>query len=112
MILSTSSMNPRSRSARSRVAPRPIRAEVQGAYAALEIRVQMAREYGQDLGTAGNELARISQAAYQDGAQTVLELLDSYRVALLSGIRHLELQSEARLAEIELERAVSDEVIP
>jgi outer membrane protein, heavy metal efflux system len=96
----------------SRSIEQQIRAEVQGAYAALEIRMRMAREYGQDLGTAGNELARISQAAYQDGAQSILELLDSHRVALLTGIRHLELQSESRLAEIELERAVSDEVTP
>jgi cobalt-zinc-cadmium efflux system outer membrane protein len=98
--------------AMSRSIEQRIRAEVQGAYAALQIREQIAREYGQDLGTAGNELARISQAAYQDGAQTVLELLDSYRVAVLSGVRHLELQLEARLAEIELERVVSDEVMP
>jgi cobalt-zinc-cadmium efflux system outer membrane protein len=106
----------RAASDRSRAVARSIeqriRAEVQGAYQALEIRMQMARDYGRDLGTAGNELARISQAAYQDGAQTILELLDSYRVALQSGIRHLELQSEARVAEIDLERAVSDEVMP
>jgi outer membrane protein TolC len=95
----------------SRSMEQQIRAEVQGAYDALQIRMQVVREYGQDLTTAGNELARISQAAYQDGAQTILELLDSHRVALLSGIRHLELQSDARQAEIELERAVSDEVI-
>ncbi len=96
----------------SRSLEQGIRAEVQGAHAALEIRMRTAREYARDLALAGNELGRIAQIAYQEGEQDILELLDAYRVALSSRVRALEFQAEAKIADIELERSVGGEVMP
>ncbi len=96
----------------SRSLEQGIRAEVQGAHAALEIRMQTAREYARDMALAGDELSRIAQIAYQEGEQDILELLDAYRVALSSRVRALEFQAQAKIADIELERSVGGEVMP
>jgi len=74
--------------------------------------MRTARDYGSNLGAVGNDLLRISQAAYQEGEQNILQLLDAYRIALQSNVRALELQSEARIADIELDRAVGEGVMP
>ncbi len=65
-----------------------------------------------ELGEKSTELAQIAQVAYQEGEQGILELLDAYRVALLSQRRALELLAAAKRAEIELDRAVGEEVLP
>jgi outer membrane protein, heavy metal efflux system len=98
--------------ANSRALEQQIRAEVEGAYHTFEIRSRVAREYGRNLEITGRELAGISQSAYQEGEQNVLELLDSYRITVVSAVRTLELQAETRVAEIELERAAGGEVMP
>ncbi len=89
-----------------------IATDVKAAYTSVQLRRLNASEYGRGLQEKGAELARIAQAAYQDGEQKILELLDAYRVKLQSQLRLLEFQGLAKQAEIELDRAVGEEVTP
>jgi len=89
-----------------------IATDVKAAYASVLLRRRNANEYGRGLQEKGAELARIAKAAYQDGEQKILELLDAYRVKLQSQLRLLEFQGLAKRAEIELDRAIGEEVTP
>jgi cobalt-zinc-cadmium efflux system outer membrane protein len=89
-----------------------IETKVTAAHAAARIRRRIADDYVRELGEKGVELARIAQIAYREGEQGILELLDAYRVSLLSQLRALELSASAKQAEIELDRAAGEEVLP
>ncbi len=89
-----------------------IEAEVSAAYASAQLSRRMVEEYARELEEKGRELAAGATVAYQEGEQGILELLDAHRVALLSRLRVLELQAGARKAQIELDRAVGQEVTP
>ncbi len=89
-----------------------IEAEVSAAYASAQLSRRMAEEYARELEQKGRELAVGATVAYQEGEQGILELLDAHRVALLSRLRVLELQAGAKKAQIELDRAVGQEVTP
>lgn len=89
-----------------------IETEVKTAYETLRLRRRMAQEYARELGDKGAELSRIARLAYEEGEQGILELLDAYRVALFSRLQALELAGSAKLAELELNRAVGEEVLP
>jgi len=89
-----------------------IETEVKAAYEGLRLRRQIAEQYATELGQKGVQLFRISQVAYQEGEQGILELLDAYRTTLFSRLRVLELAWSAKQAEIELNRAVGEEVLP
>ena len=89
-----------------------IETKVTAAHAAARIRRRTADTYVRELGEKGIELARIAQIAYQEGEQGILELLDAQRVSLLSQLRALELSASAKQAEIELDRAAGEEVLP
>jgi outer membrane protein TolC len=84
--------------------------DVQSAYEALKLYRRIAQEYVRRLGDHGEKLSRISRLSYEEGEQGILELLDSHRVALNSRLQALELDLSAKLAEIELNRAVGEEV--
>jgi len=84
--------------------------EVQSAYQALRSYRRIAEEYARSLGDHGEKLSRISRLSYEEGEQGILELLDSHRVALNSRLLALELDLSAKLTEIELNRAVGEEV--
>jgi outer membrane protein TolC len=84
--------------------------EVRSAYEALKSYRRIAREYVLSLGDHGEKLSRISRLSYEEGEQGILELLDSHRVALGSRLQALELELSAKMAEIELNRAVGEEV--
>jgi cobalt-zinc-cadmium efflux system outer membrane protein len=85
--------------------------EVRSAYEALGSYRRIAQDYVRDLGDRGEQLSRISRLSYGEGEQGILELLDSHRVALNSQLQALELAWSAKLAEIELNRAVGEEVL-
>jgi cobalt-zinc-cadmium efflux system outer membrane protein len=87
-----------------------IAAEVKGAYDVTLLRRRLAQEYQQGVGEKVVELTGIARAAYEEGEQRILEVLDAYRVTLASQLRALELVAEAKQAEIELDRAVGKEV--
>ncbi|MCH6554224.1 MAG: TolC family protein [Acidobacteria bacterium] len=89
-----------------------IETKVTAAHAAARIRRRIADTYVRELGEKGVELARIAQIAYREGEQGILELLDAQRVSLLSQLRVLELSASAKQAEIELDRAAGEEVLP
>ncbi|OGD11668.1 MAG: hypothetical protein A2W20_07235 [Candidatus Aminicenantes bacterium RBG_16_66_30] len=84
--------------------------DVRSAYETLRSYRRIAQEYVRSLGDHGERLARISRLSYEEGEQGILELLDSHRVALNSRLQALELGLSAKLAEIELNRAVGEEV--
>jgi cobalt-zinc-cadmium efflux system outer membrane protein len=88
-----------------------IEAEVKASYAVYQMRAQLASEYTHGLGTKGAELSRIAQLSYEEGERGILELLDANQVALASQLRAIELQSAAKKAQIELDRAVGEEVL-
>ena len=89
-----------------------IASEVKAAYEATEQRRRLAQEYRQQVGEKNIELTRVARIAYQEGEHRILELLDAFRVTLSSELRALDLVAAARQAEIELERAVGEEVFP
>ena len=89
-----------------------IATEVKAAHAVAAIRRRIAEGYARELGDKGSELAQIARLAYREGEQGILELLDAHRVALDSQLRLLELLASAKQAEIELDRAVGEEVLP
>lgn len=89
-----------------------IETEVKAAYEAVSLRRRIAEKYARELGEKGVELSRIGRLAYDEGEQGILELLDAYRVALFSRLQSLELAWSAKQAEIELNRAAGEEVLP
>ena len=91
---------------------RRIRTEVQTAREVWNIRKDTLAAYERELESAGGELTRISQFAYQEGEIGILELLDSLRVSRTADLRLLDLRAAAKEAFIELERAVGEEVRP
>jgi len=89
-----------------------IATEVTAAYATVNIRRRMVASSAAALSRIGSELARIAQIAYHEGAQDILSLLDAHRTALQSQLQLWELQAATKQAEIELERAVGEEILP
>jgi outer membrane protein, heavy metal efflux system len=90
---------------------RTVETDVRSAYEALRLSRRIALDYNRGLGDRGEELSHISRLSYNEGEQGILELLDSHRVALNSRLRALELSWSAKQAEIELNRAVGEEVV-
>jgi outer membrane protein, heavy metal efflux system len=58
----------------------------------------------------GEELLAAAQVAYREGDVGILAWLDALRVASRANVRNIEIQLEARLAQIALERAVGEEL--
>ena len=98
--------------ARQSALERRIRAEVTGAAEALQLRKAAIAQYRNEVNQLGVDLSRITRLAYQEGEVGILELLDSYRVTRQSLLRLLELEALAKEAQIELDRAVGEEVLP
>ncbi len=98
--------------ARRDVLKSQILADVRGAYESLLLRRQIAERYQQDSGRRAEELREIAEVAYAEGELGILELLDALRVSQQSKLRQIELQAVAKLAEIELDRAMGKEVLP
>jgi cobalt-zinc-cadmium efflux system outer membrane protein len=86
-----------------------IRSEIARASEALALRQAAVSE---DAEKAGDELTRIAEVAYREGEVGILELLDAVRTASRARIRSIELQLDARLAQIALERAVGEVLWP
>jgi outer membrane protein TolC len=86
-----------------------IRVEIAAASEVLRLRQAAVAE--EQTGTA-DELMQIAVVAYGEGEIGILELLDAVRTASRARTRSIELQLEARLAQIALERAVGDTLWP
>jgi len=96
----------------SEILQREIRAEVLAALARESAAREAARRYDDEVERRGAELRRIAQLAYDEGESGILELLDAHRTSLAMELRALETRYEAKLAEIELDRAIGNEVQP
>lgn len=96
--------------AQRRALEHEIRAQVNGAYATLQLRRTALGSYRQELGGRNEELLKIVRTAYQEGAAGILELLDVFRLQRQSQQRVIELGAAVREAQIELERALGQEV--
>jgi cobalt-zinc-cadmium efflux system outer membrane protein len=93
--------------ARAALAQR-VTAEVQAASEAMarrrEALLSAARE------SRGEELLAAAQVAYREGDIGILAWLDALRVAARANVRNIEIQLDARLAQIALEDAVGEEL--
>jgi outer membrane protein, heavy metal efflux system len=96
--------------ARLALLARQIRTEVEGARAVLTVQRDALAAYEREIQSAGTELIRITQTAYQEGEIGILELLDAYRVNGAARLRQLDLEAGVKEAFIELERAVGEEL--
>lgn len=85
-----------------------VAAEVQAASEAMARRraalVSAARE------SRGEELLAAAQVAYREGDMGILAWLDALRVASRANVRNIEIQLDARLAQVALEHAVGEEL--
>ncbi|MEX2262716.1 MAG: hypothetical protein WD696_12240 [Bryobacteraceae bacterium] len=84
---------------------------MEGTLQALNVRQRARDEYRRELAETGPELVRIATVAYQEGEIGILQLLDAYRVQRQARLRVLAIQAAVKDAQIELERAVGEEVV-
>jgi cobalt-zinc-cadmium efflux system outer membrane protein len=98
--------------ARTATLARRIATQIQGARDVLRIRKDALAAYQHELESAGGELTRVTQVAYQEGEIGILELLDSLRVSRAASLRLLDLEAGAKEAYVELDRVVGQEVRP
>jgi outer membrane protein, heavy metal efflux system len=98
-------------SARREGLARRIRGEVAAAAAALETRKAAIEQYRSEVNQAGVDLSKIARISYEEGEIGILELLDSYRVNRQAMLRLVDLQVLAKEAQIELDRAVGEEIV-
>lgn len=97
-------------SARLLVLSQQIRAAIEGAVEALNVRLRARDEYRTEVAESGPELIRIANVAYQEGEIGILQLLDAYRVQRHTQLRLLDIQAVVKEALIELERALGEEL--
>ncbi len=98
--------------ARREVLESQILADVRGAHESVLLRRRTAQRYEQQSRLRAQELRQIAEVAYQEGELGILELLDTFRVAQQSRLRLVELQAFAKLAEVDLDRALGKELLP
>jgi outer membrane protein TolC len=84
-----------------------VRAEVSGAATVLEARRQSLQAFSA-AAASGEDIRQIADAAYRDGAITILELLDAYRTAMRTRARLIDLRLDAALAAATLQRVIGD----
>lgn len=84
-----------------------VRAEVSGAATILEARRQAVQAFTA-AAASGEDIRQIADAAYRDGAVTILELLDAYRTAARARARLIDLRLDVALAAATLQRVIGD----
>lgn len=96
--------------ARLEILTQRVRAEVESAANAYNARVEARAAYERALTGTGPELIRIATIAYQEGEISILQLLDAYRTRRDAQLRSLALRTAIKEAQIELERAIGEEI--
>jgi len=91
---------------------RRIRAEVQSAVAREQAARKVALLYGDDAERRAVELSTIARMKYDEGESGILELLDAHRTSLTMQLRTLAARYEAKIAEVDRDRIVGNEVKP
>lgn len=97
-------------SARMRILAQRIRAEIEGTVRAFNVRFEARDRYLRELGSSGPELIRIATVAYDDGEIGILQLLDVYRTQRQAQSRVIDILLAVREAQIDLERAIGEEL--
>ena len=98
--------------ARQRVIEDQILADVRSTHDALRIRRRIAREYGEQMGGRTSELLEIARVAYEEGELGIFELLGALGENQRTRLRHWDLQTEAKLAEVDFDRSLEREILP
>ncbi len=91
---------------------RRIRAEVRAAVAKEKAARSAARRYGDEVDQRAGELHKIARLKYDEGESGILELLDAHRTSLTMQLRALAARYEAKIAEIDRNRVIGNEVTP
>ena len=91
---------------------RQILAEVRSSHETLRLRREIARDYRSRAEPQVQELAEIAEVAYTEGELGILDLLETHRVAHQTRLQQLELDTAAKLAEVEFDRSVAKELLP
>jgi len=91
---------------------RRIRAQVQASVAREQAARNAAERYGENIERRAVELNEIARLKYDEGESGILELLDAQRTSLAMQLRALAVRYEAKVAEIERDRAIGNEVEP
>ncbi len=76
------------------------------------MRKSAVEQYRTEVNQTGVDLNRIVRVAYQEGEVGILELLDSYRITRQALLRLVDLEALAKESQIDLDRAVGEEVLP
>jgi cobalt-zinc-cadmium efflux system outer membrane protein len=79
---------------------------------ALEVVLLLHQAVSEDQQASADDLIEIAEVAYREGEVGILELLDAVRTASRARTRRTDIQLDARLAEIALERAVGEVLWP
>lgn len=98
--------------ARARILDLQIRAEIRQAHDTLRIRRQLVRDHRLQARARASELLAIAEVAYTEGELSIAELLEAYRHAHSTRLRQLDLQAEAKLAEVEFDRSIAKGPVP
>ena len=98
--------------ARQRVIEDQILADVRSTHDTLRIRRRIAREYGEQMGGRTSELLEIARVAYEEGELGIFELLGALGDDQRTRLRHWDLQTEAKLAEVDFDRSLEREILP
>jgi cobalt-zinc-cadmium efflux system outer membrane protein len=85
-----------------------VAADVQAASEAMARRREALMSAARE--SRGEELLAAAQVAYREGDMGILAWLDALRVAARANVRNIEIQLDARLAQIALEHAVGEEL--
>ncbi len=98
--------------ARARILNLQIRAEIRQAHDTLRIRRQLVRDHRVRAQARAGELLAIAEVAYTEGELSIAELLAAYRHVHSDRLRQLDLQAEAKLAEVEFDRSIAKGHVP
>ncbi len=91
---------------------RRIRAEVEAALERERALRAATLQYGKDVERRARELNRIARLKYDEGEGGILELLDAQRTSLMLQLRALATRYDAKIAEIDRNRVIGNEVTP
>lgn len=79
---------------------------VRARHATLVRRIEQAQKLAEGQLSRLDTLLKTAETGYREGESSVVELLDAYQTARETRLRNLELRREARLAELDLWRAL------
>lgn len=89
-----------------------IEAGVRAAHSLARLQQARAARYQASATAIAEPLAKIARVGYEEGELGILELLDAERQALDARLQALDLAAAARLAAIELDRVIGQELMP